>query len=237
MKLALWIAVLSVWTASALAQLSEGGNGSAQEPSGVSTRQDSTPVQPAKSDTVKSTAAIDSCQAIITVDSLDERDVSIMLVMRKRAKVFPGSMSLTTINPDTLGVWKPPLVHLVPTGFYDILLHKEGLKDIIKRGHALTNRRDSLSFSFTSLQHQREVFGTLKWVSAGIGLVAAGASLYLHQRIRTNEKRYNDAVDPGAISDVRDKIDRGRNLYKVTSGTIGPAIAASAIFWVVEIAI
>jgi len=237
MKLALWFVVLLAWTAIAQGQTSGAGNGGGQEQSQMNTPPDSTFLKPAKSDSAGSTAIIDSCLAIVTVDSLDDGGVSVMLVMRKRAKVFPGSISLTTINPDTLGTWKPPLVHLVPTGFYDILLHKEGFKDIIKRGHALTNRRDSLSFSFTSLQHQREVFGTLKWISAGVALVAAGASLYLHQRTTTYEQQYNDAVDPAEISELRDKIDQSRSLYKVTSAMIIPAIAVSVIFWVVEITI
>ncbi len=191
----------------------------------------------AKTDSVKNAGAVDSCLAIVTIDPRDGGDVNIMLVMRTKAVVFPGTMSLVTVNPDTLGTWKPPLVRYVPTGFYDILLTKQGFEDIMKRNHGFTERKDSISFSFTSLQQRRDLLGTCKWISAGIAIVATAASLYLDQKVHSDEQSYNNSVDAAEIADLRNSISRNRDLYKITTRAIIPAAAVFGILWLLQVEI
>ncbi len=237
MKFVLLTAFVFLGISGALGATSGGHDSSAQKRLEPNVPPDTIFAKPVKTDSLKNPVIVDSSLAIVTVDSRDDGNVSIMLVMRKKAEVYQNAMSLTSVKPDTLGTWKPPLIRLVPTGIYDILLQKEGFKNIEKRGYAFAKNRDSLSFSFTSLQRRRQLFGTLKWISAGIAVAAAAASIYLHQRVRIYEQEYQGAVSPDVILGLRSKIDRGRTDYRASSSILGPAFAAFAVFWVIEIAI
>lgn len=234
MRAVLWIASVVMGMASAMAGPSEGDDMRGHEAILLSTPTDTSLVIAPENDSAKNIGAVDSSWVTITVDSSGGGGVDIMLILKKKATVLPNATFLTAVNPDTLGTWSAPLLRLVPSGFYDLLLHKAGFKDIMRRGYPLTGKQDSLSIPFASLQHQRELFGTLKWVSAGIAVAAAGASFYLYHRIRTLEREYNDAVSPDVTRDKHSSIDVNRHNYNIATVVAGAATAGFIFFWAVE---
>lgn len=235
MKLVLWVPCVFIGIASAFASTSAADDIPVQQGSQMSTPADTSLVTVTKNDTVKSNETADSSLVAITVDSVEGDNVDITLILKKKTKVYSGALLLFPVNPDTIGTLNAPLIRIVPSGFYDILLHKEGFKDITRTMYPFTEKRDSLFIPFASIQRRRELFGTLKWISAGIAVAATAAALFIRHRITATEMEYNDATSTDVIKDKRSTIEVNRNNYKIATSVIGIAGAGFALCWGIEL--
>jgi hypothetical protein len=238
-------AFLSIGMAFTFITCSEVDGKCLQPPLQVSTPSDTPVVVTAKNDSVGinqtgNMTSVDSTRVIITVEPVEANDADVTLIMEEKAKVYRNAMRLTQVGPDTLGKWNAPLSLMIARGFYDIVLHKEGFRDIIETMHQFTRKRDSLSItmvSFASIEQRRELFGNIKWISAGIAVAASAVSLYFYEKLKTREQEYNNATSPDVIQEKRNSIEANRRNYRISTGVVGAGIAGFGVSWVVEISL
>jgi hypothetical protein len=181
---------------------------------------------------------MDSGRINIIVKPAEANNASIILIQNSRTKVHSfGGLESQPIDLDTVGIWKAPLSIQMSFGDYNMVLHKEGFEDLVKKYRFIKNN-DSISLemiSFEYLQHKREQYRSYKWISAGIFIVAGITSYYFYNRVKTYQNEYNEAVTSDVIHDKRDQIDRNRRYYKISSGITLAALGGFVVFWSIEL--
>jgi hypothetical protein len=198
-------------------------------------------------DTINTVAPVDSVkwkqdttafrEVIIIVNPKEASDASITVIQKSKIIIQQNGSSEYQIIPDTVGMWNAPLSKYLTLGNYDFIIKKEGFKSILEEIKVAKKQKDSISikmYSFEYLQHKREQWRTVKWISAAAAVGAGVASYYFHNRINTYKNEYDNATSPFVIQDKRDSMNRSRAYYRISSGIAFIAIGGFAVSWLIE---
>jgi len=176
-------------------------------------------------------------EVVVTVDPQQASNASITVIRKSKLIIVQNGSTEYQITPDTMGMWNAPLSTYLALGNYDFIIKKEGFKSILKKIRIAKKQKDSIAiemYSFEYLKHKREQWRTVKWISAGVSVLASIASYYFHNRINTYKEEYDNAVSHSVIQDKRDSINRSRAYYRISSGLGFTALGGFGISWLIE---
>ena len=176
-------------------------------------------------------------KVVVTVDPSQANDACITLIRKSKLIYEPNGSTEYQITPDTVGMWTAPLSLSLALGAYDLVIRKEGFKGFVKKARIAKDQNDSIAiemYSFEYLQHKREQWRTVKWISAGVAVAAVVVSYYVHNRIDTYKNEYDNAVSPSDIQDKRNSINSSRSYYRISSGVAFTGIGGFGISWFIE---
>ncbi len=188
--------------------------------------------------TKQDTAAIrnDEREIAIAVSPAAASDASIMIIRMSRIVLDPVSKTTYWGTPDTLGMWSAPYSTSLMLGNYEVVVRKEGFRQVLKSIEIAERQKYSLPIEMLSLEYLRQKrtqWRTYTWISGAIAAAAGMATLYFQGRMHTYKSEYDNAISPEVILEKRDSLSRSRSSYRISCGIAFAAVGCSVVLWLI----
>ena len=175
-------------------------------------------------------------EVTVTVNPQEARDATVTFIQKSKWK-FNQILSLhIRLFLILSAMWKAPLSTYLFLGNYDIILNKEGFKDVLKK-IVINKSQNNISIDMLSLaylQAKRDQWRTYKWISAAVAVGAGVASYYFKDRIDTYADEYKKAISPAVALDKRRNVVMNQSFYKISSAITFISIGCFTVSWIIE---
>lgn len=138
---------------------------------------------------------------------------------------------------DTLA-GKAPTVFPLIIGTHSITVKKDSYKDETEYFTIIENENSTAKFHMITLdEHRQNTIGkwnNSKWISAGVGIAAIGASIYFNQAAANSYSSYSSATTTESAANFRNKTNRQSTYYSVSMGFVITATVSAVYSWFQE---
>lgn len=138
---------------------------------------------------------------------------------------------------DTLA-GKAPAVFPLIIGTHSITVKKDSYKDETEYFTIIENENSTAKFQMITLEEHRlnsiSKWNNSKWISAGIGLAAVGASIYFNLAAANSYSSYTSAATTEDAANFRNKTNRQSTYYSVSMGFVITATVSAVYSWFQE---
>jgi hypothetical protein len=133
---------------------------------------------------------------------------------------------------------RAPLAFRLLIGDYTLKAEKPGYLDLtqalsVKEGETQSIRLTMMTYE-GSRQAVRDRWGTYKWVSGGVAVLAGGAGVYFKLAANDAYKQYKAATITSDAVSLREKTQRNDNLSRIAIGAAIGFAVTTAVTWIVQ---
>ena len=133
---------------------------------------------------------------------------------------------------------KAPIILPLIVGTHTISVKKRNFRDEIKYFTVSEDEHTTVKFQMITLEedHRQNInkWNYSKWISAGIGTLAIGASLYFNHKASTSYSAYSTAPTTSEAAKFRNQTNQHKTYFSISAGFASAAAITTVYSWIKE---
>ncbi|HAP34768.1 MAG TPA: hypothetical protein DCQ28_02060 [Bacteroidetes bacterium] len=134
---------------------------------------------------------------------------------------------------------KAPTIFSMIIGTHSIAVKKNLFRDERKYFTVSENTNTTVKFQMMTLEEERlqnmSKWNSSKWISAGIDILAIGASIYFNQKASNSYSAYSSARTTADAAKLREQTNQHSRYFSISAGFVVTASAATIFSWIKEL--